>query len=192
MGKTIRRRLLLLALLALLIVGAVYARSAIRMAERVAYPRAYAEYVEYYAAKFGVDANQVYAIIRTESGFAPNARSDVGARGLMQITQETFTWIKGKIAPTEDVSFDDLYDPELNIRFGTYLLSVCMKRYQGDLPTAAAAYHSGLGLVDGLVKDERYSSNGKTLHTFPYAQMRNYVGKVRQNFKKYTSLYAKQ
>ena len=55
--------------------------------------------MEYYADKYGLEYAQVYAIIKTESGFKPNALSAVGARGLMQITEETFDWIKTKIAP---------------------------------------------------------------------------------------------
>ncbi len=49
------------------------------------------------------------------------------------------------------LTFDDLYDPEVNIRFGSYFVSYCLHRYSGDLATAAAAYHSGLGTVDGLL-----------------------------------------
>ena len=144
---------------------------------------------EYYADKYGLEYAQVYAIIKTESGFKPNALSGVGARGLMQITEETFEWIKTKIAPSEPVTFDDLYDPEVNIRFGTYYLYYCMDRYAGDFATASAAYHSGQGLVDQLLEDTRYSADGVTLHTFPYEQMNLYVHKVQRNYAKYQELY---
>lgn len=107
----------------------------------------------------------------------------------MQITEETFDWIKTKIAPSEPVTFDDLYNPEVNIRFGTYYLHYCMERYAGDLATASAAYHSGQGLVDRLLEDARYSDDGVTLHTFPYEQMNLYVHKVERNYKKYQELY---
>ena len=60
----------------------------------------------------------------------------------MQITEITFDWIKTKIAPDEPLTFDDLYDPEVNIRFGSYFISYCLQRYDDDLATAAAAYHS--------------------------------------------------
>ena len=73
----------------------------------------------------------------------------------MQITEVTFDWIKMKIAPTESLTFDDLYDPETNIRFGSYFVSYCLDRYSGHLATAAAAYHSGVGTVDGLIGQER-------------------------------------
>ena len=112
-----------------------------------AYPRKYDEYVTYYAGKYQIDPYILYSIIRTESNFNPQAESNVGARGLMQITEITFDWIKTKIAPDEPLTFDDLYDPEVNIRFGSYFISYCLQRYDDDLATAAAAYHSGLGTV---------------------------------------------
>ena len=93
-----------------------------RAVEEMAYPRTYAALVQQYAAEYGVDENKVYAIIRTESGFqAGGGIQGGGARGLMQITDETFLWIKSKIAPGEEIIFDDLFDPAVNIRFGTYL-----------------------------------------------------------------------
>ena len=165
-------------------------QTAVRLVEKAAYPQKYSAQVQQYAFAYQVEPALVYAIIRTESGFKKDALSSVGARGLMQITEETFSWIKSKIAQDEEISFDDLYDPTTNIRFGTYLLSVCMARYDNDISTAAAAYHSGLGKVDSLLADESYTENGKVLHTFPYNQMNNYVRKVMRNYKMYQTLYA--
>ena len=73
--------------------------------------------------------------------------------------------------------------------FGTYLLAVCLARYGGDLSTAAAAYHSGIGQVDALLEDARYSSDGQTLFSFPYRQMNHYVNKVNASYQRYCSLY---
>ncbi|MFR8665710.1 MAG: lytic transglycosylase domain-containing protein [Ruthenibacterium sp.] len=184
-----RKRFLLFALLAVCICVFLFFARVGGNIWRAVYPRTYRTYVEYYADKYGLEYAQVYAIIKTESGFKPNALSAVGARGLMQITEETFDWIKTKIAPGEPVTFDDLYDPEVNIRFGTYYLHYCMERYAGDLATASAAYHSGQGLVDRLLEDARYSDDGVTLHTFPYEQMNLYVHKVERNYKRYQELY---
>ena len=159
-----RKRFLLLALLAVCICVFLFFARVGGNIWRAVYPRTYRTYVEYYADKYGLEYAQVYAIIKTESGFKPNALSAVGARGLMQITEETFDWIKTKIAPSEPVTFDDLYNPEVNIRFGTYYLHYCMERYAGDLATASAAYHSGQGLVDRLLEDARYSDDLSLIH----------------------------
>ncbi|WP_346668732.1 lytic transglycosylase domain-containing protein [uncultured Subdoligranulum sp.] len=153
------------------------------------YPIEYAEYVTYYADKYEIDPLMLYAFIRTESNFDPMADSDAGARGLMQITEVTFDWIKSKIAPTEDLTFEDLYDPETNIRFGSYFVSYCLLRYQDDLATAAAAYHSGWGTVDDLLAQEQYSADGKTLDHYPYPQMRLYVKKITSSYQHYQEIY---
>lgn len=110
-----RKRSILAPILALLLVLALAGTllfSAFRdKIEHWEYPQRFTEYVEYYAGKYGIDPMILYAFIRTESNFDPNADSDAGARGLMQITEVTFDWIKMKIAPKESLTFDDLYDP---------------------------------------------------------------------------------
>lgn len=176
-------------LLALLAAGALLLLFFRDRVDELAYPRKYSEYVEYYAGKYSLDPLILYSFIRTESNFDPNATSSADARGLMQITEITFDWIKGKIAPTEDLTFDDMYDPETSIRFGTYFVSYCLLRYEDDLSTAAAAYHSGWGTVDSLLGSDEYSANGNTLHSFPYTQMRLYVQKITSSYQRYCEIY---
>ena len=97
-----------IALLCLLAMGSLIVISGHEQIQEWEYPRKYADLVEYYAGKYSIDENMLYAIIRTESNFDPEAQSNVDARGLMQITEITFDWIKSKIAPTEDLTFEDL------------------------------------------------------------------------------------
>ena len=104
---------------------------------------------------------------RTESGFDPQATSTVDARGLMQMTEETFIWLRSKIAPDEGLLFANLYDPETSIRFGCYYLHLCMERYNGDVATAAAAYHSGWGTVDALYRWKSTPQTAKRCRAFP-------------------------
>ena len=186
-GKFVIR--LLVLLLVLLVAGTVLFAAFQDKIERWEYPIEYSEYVTYYADKYDLDPLMLYAFIRTESNFNPKADSDAGARGLMQITEVTFDWIKTKIAPTEDLTFEDLYDPETNIRFGSYFVSYCLLRYQDDLATAAAAYHSGWGTVDGLLSQAEYSADGKTLDHYPYPQMRLYVKKITSSYQRYQEIY---
>ena len=159
-------------------------------AKQEGYPLTYEQEVEHWAATYGLDPYLVYAVIRTESGFDPAAESTAGARGLMQMTEDTFNWVKSKIAPQEALTFEDLYDPETSIRFGCYFLSYCMEKYEADISTAAAAYHSGMGTVDSLLEDEKYTSDGVRLEHFPYNQMAHYVQKVNDSYNTYRELYA--
>ena len=128
-----------MVLLALLLAAITLLNRGSDTVMNTAYPRKYDEYVTYYAGKYQIDPYILYSIIRTESNFNPQAESNVGARGLMQITEITFDWIKTKIAPDEPLTFDDLYDPEVNIRFGSYFISYCLQRDDDDLGTAARA-----------------------------------------------------
>ena len=79
----------------------------------VLYPRKYAGLIEQYSAEYGVDANLMFAVVRTESSFRPDAVSDAGAAGLTQITEETFDWIKWKLH--ENSAFADLFTPETSL-----------------------------------------------------------------------------
>ncbi len=193
-GKTgcdIQLKKLLRSLVAVfLILLAVLALPPVRLrVEQVLYPRSYTAEVELWANEYDLDPLLVDAFIRTESGFEAGATSSVGARGLMQMTEETFLWLREKIAPDEGLTFDDLYDPAVSIRFGCYYLHLCMVRYNGDVATAAAAYHSGWGTVDALLRMEEHSADGVTLKGFPYNQMHHYVEKITACYSAYTRLY---
>lgn len=153
------------------------------------YPLRFAVYVENSAQEFGLDPLLVYAFICTESGFDPYAESAVGARGLMQITNETYSWINSKLAPGTAEDYSLMYTAEENIRYGCYYIAACMQRYRQDVATAAAAYHSGWGTVDALLKDEAYSTDGATLDSFPYRNMNRYVEKIERNYRMYRWLY---
>ena len=189
-----RKRSVFLPLLAVLLVlalaGTVLFSAFREKIDRWEYPQRYEEYVEYYAGKYGIDPMILYAFIRTESGFDPQATSSVDARGLMQMTEETFIWLRSKIAPDEGLLFANLYDPETSIRFGCYYLHLCMERYNGDVATAAAAYHSGWGTVDALLQMEEHSADGETLQGFPYNQMNHYVKKITSCYAEYQRIYA--
>ena len=187
-----KRRLAGLLVLGVCVVlaGLLILRTGLAALDRARYPRQYSEYVEYYAGKYQLDPLLLYSLIRTESGFDPKATSAVEARGLMQITEITFDWIKSQIASGEALTFDDLYNPETNIRFGSYYLAQCLDRYGDDIDTAAAAYHSGWGTVDELLADSTYSQDGVTLHTFPFEQMNLYVRKINRSYEANHRIYA--
>ncbi|MFA6849056.1 MAG: lytic transglycosylase domain-containing protein [Selenomonadaceae bacterium] len=107
------------------------------------------------AKKYGVDSRLVSAVAETESGYSPNAVSNSGAVGVMQLMPDT--------AATLGV---DPYDTQQNIEGGTKYLKNMLDDFGGDVRKAVAAYNAGTQAV----KDY----NGVP----PYAETQNYVNKV--------------
>ena len=103
--RTRRWRLCVIGCLILLL-SARLALFGVKKVENALYPIKYSEFVEYYADKYELDPLLVYAIIRTESGFDPAAHSNADAIGLMQITETAFHWLRAKIAPGEELTFE--------------------------------------------------------------------------------------
>ena len=154
---------------------------------RETHPIKYENYVERYSREYGVDKYLVYAVIKTESGFKPDAVSNVGARGLMQIMEDTFDWIKFKIDDDETVYFD-MYDPECNIRYGCYLLGYLYEEF-GNVETAMAAYHAGRGQVNEWLDDPDISRDGIHLDRIPISDTAHYVDKINKAMNHYINLY---
>lgn len=157
--------------------------------ERAIYkrPEKYVESVEKYASEFGVPEYIVYAVIKTESGFDASAKSSAGAIGLMQLMPDTFEWLTdSKLCEFLDAGM--LYDPDTNIKYGVYYLSLLFGIYK-NWDTALAAYNAGPGNVDEWLLDPTYSSNGVTLNDIPFKETRNYVKKVNRACEKYKELY---
>ena len=150
------------------------------------YPLEYEDYVEVYAKKNNLSPAFVYAVIKCESGFDEKAVSNVGATGLMQIMPDTFKWINMKLG--EDNDYSAATNPETNIKYGCYLYGYLLSKY-GRVQEALAAYHAGIGNTDKWLTDERYSSDGKTLHTIPYPTTSKYVKKVILTENIYEKLY---
>jgi soluble lytic murein transglycosylase len=153
------------------------------------YPKKYTEYVTQFADEYNLDENIIYAIINTESEFNPSAQSEVGARGLMQIMEDAFLWSQSKMNDDDGVTYDDIYDPELNIKYGAYLFSLLYSEY-GDYETALAAYHSGRGNVNEWLRSLENSSDGKILdRNIPSRATAHYVDKVMTSFENYEEIY---
>ena len=169
------RRVITVLLTTALLVGLLYQFGHKTYMERT-YPVQFSQYVEAYSAEYGVPEDLIYAIIQVESGFEPNAISEVHAIGLMQMTEETYDWLSSKTGDTG--TFKELYTPEYSIQYGTYFLSILMDRYEGDYTTVAAAYHAGMGSVNSWLTDAANSDNGVTLTNVPADDTAHYVTKV--------------
>jgi len=152
------------------------------------YPLHYEDIVEKYSEENKVDKFLIYAIIKTESNFDSDAVSSVGARGLMQIMDETFQWIRYRLGDGEETQYSQMFDPEQNIRYGSYLIGYLLE-YFGSMDEAVCAYHAGVGSVDSWLTNSRYSKDGKTLDTVPASDTKHYLNKIKDALQKYQKIY---
>ena len=141
------------------------------------------------AAEFHVPFPLVLAVIRTESDFYPDAVSPVGAMGLMQLMPETFAFLREEKLPA-DLPDSAVFDPEVNIRYGTFYLAYLHGRF-GDWPTALAAYNAGEGRVTDWLEDPDLSENG-VLKSIPFEETEQYVEKTLSYYEFYCEKYHTQ
>lgn len=175
----------LVVLLTLLLVWIAAGPKLVDQGMRSLYPREYRSIVEKKAKEFDLEPALVYGVIRTESGFDPQAQSKAGACGLMQLTPETFDWVL-EFSPTENPG--DIYDPETNIHAGCALLRKLLDHY-GDENLAICAYNAGMGSVSSWLEDERYSPDGSSLTAIPFPETERYLEKVLDAAQVYRDLY---
>jgi soluble lytic murein transglycosylase len=173
-------------LLVLLVAGVAVAGAAAwvmeeqpRWYERLRYPLRYEEIVRGHARNYRLDPPLLAAVIYQESKFDANARSSSGAIGLMQLLPDT---AKGIAVRTGGERFvvDDLYEPEINIRYGAWYLRHLLDKY-GDEATALAAYNAGQTNVD------RWQREGAGIR---FAETRHYVQRVQELKQVYARAYA--
>lgn len=155
------------------------------------YPLKYEDEVYLASAEYNIPKELIYGVIKTESNFNPDAVSAADARGLMQLTQPTFEWLHTYYSDDDydSSNADLLFDPKINIKYGTLCLSVLLERYNNDLDTAICAYNAGLGNVDEWLTMSQYSADGKTLDSTPFGETNEYLKRVKNNRDKYAELY---
>ncbi len=183
-----RRRAELAVLLALLLLAGMLLHAGYRRYMRTAYPLAYNEYVEKYAEDYGFEPSLIYALIRTESEFDPDAVSSAHAMGLMQLTEDTFRWAQSRSPEAESIPEEALFDPETNIRYGVMVLSLLREQFS-DTGVLLAAYNAGIGNVRKWLADPTYSDDGSTLKAIPFPETAAYVEKIPAAQEMYRELY---
>jgi soluble lytic murein transglycosylase len=140
---------------------------------RMRYPLRYADIVRGHAENYRLEPELLAAVIYTESKFDPDAESPSGAIGLMQLLPETAAGIAERTGGSR-FETADLYDPELNVRYGSWYLRHLLNKYEGDLRKALAAYNGGQGNVDRGIQ---------------YAETKAYVDRVRELEETYARAY---
>lgn len=184
-----KKTVLTLGLLILLVFAGIFAlRFGYDRFMKRMYPLKYSEIISQEARKNGLDPALVYSVVKAESGFDPEAKSHAGAVGLMQLTPDTFEWLQGRQEQDEAYKSEDLYTPEINIRYGCSFLALLLEKY-GSLRTALCAYNAGIGTVNGWLEDPKVSKDGSSLDAIPYGETEKYVDAVLENYRHYQKLY---
>ena len=149
--------------------------------ERLWYPLEYTQIVRGHAQNYDLDPALLAAVIYQESKFRADSRSSSGAIGLMQLLPDT---AKGIALHTGGSRFrvDDLYNPEINIRYGCWYLRHLLLKY-GDEETALAAYNAGQANVDG------WRARGIGIQ---FAETRHYVRRVEELKTIYRHAYGRE
>lgn len=153
------------------------------------FPVNYEPYVYYYSVEYDLDPMMVFSVIRVESNFKHEAKSNKSATGLMQIMPETGEWIAEQMG-MKDFNKEDLNNPEVSIMMGCWYLNN-LKQEFGDMDLVLAAYNAGRGNVNNWLKDYQYSDDGIELKEIPFKETREYVVKVNLSYMIYKYLYTK-
>ena len=144
----------------------------------------YMELIRKYAEVYNISPSMVSAIIKCESSFDPAAVSRVDARGLMQIMPGTGMDIARWLGISDYIP-DNLFNPDFNIRFGTYYLARLSDQFGGNPVMVAAAFHAGDNNVKLWALDRAADMKTITLDMIPMDNTRSYVRKVMDAYAIY-------
>jgi soluble lytic murein transglycosylase len=147
---------------------------------RLRYPLEYEHIVRGHAEQYELDPALLAAVIYRESEFDADARSSSGAIGLMQLLPETAEGIAQYTGGSRFV-VDDLYDPEINVRYGSFYLRRLLRKYD-DERLALAAYNAGQANVDEWIAEGR--------EEIPFPETREFVENVLEARELYARAYA--
>ena len=150
--------------------------------KEITLPLKHEDIIRQQAERFDLDPALVAAIINEESGFSDQT-SHAGARGLMQITPETADTIE-TLSGGETFVYDDLADPDLNIRYGTFYLRHLLDRFEGNEIAALAAYNGG------PENAAAWGGAALELDDIPFPETRAYVEQVLEKREQYRDTYA--
>jgi soluble lytic murein transglycosylase len=181
------RYLWVIAVSAAAIAALIFAISRIDLGDairEVTLPLRHDDIIRQQAERHDLDPALIAAVIFEESRFQDQT-SHAGARGLMQITPDTADTIE-RLSGGETFVFEDLANPDLNIRYGTYYLNYLLDLYDGNVVAALAAYNGGPGNVDG------WGGSELEVGDIEFAETQNYVEEVLERRDEYEKNYAEE
>jgi soluble lytic murein transglycosylase len=152
-----------------------------RTLEEVTLPLQHEDIIRQQAAEKDVPADLIASVIYNESRFRDQT-SHAGARGLMQITPATAKLIE-KLSGGQTFKFEDLSDPDINIRYGTFYLHYLIQKFGDNDVAALAAYNAGETNVVG------WGGSNLTVDDIPFPETREYVENVLEKREEYARHY---
>ena len=155
-----------------------------RTLEEVTLPLRHEDIIRQQAKEKDVPADLIAAVIYSESRFRDQT-SNAGARGLMQITPTTAQAIEN-LSGGQTFRFNDLADPDINIRYGTFYLHYLLQKFDGNEVAALAAYNAGETNVAA------WGGADLGLDDIQFAETRQYVENVLEKQDDYARHYRQE
>lgn len=158
---------------------------------KLMYPMAHERLAVAYSDAAGIEPQFLLSIMRAESVYDPDARSTVGAQGLMQMMP--FTAIRiARLMGDQEFSMNRLHMPEINIGYGAYYLRKLLDYYDGNMLLATAGYNAGPTHVDRWLNVFGDLEMDEFVETIPFKETRRYVKTVLRNFNQYRNIYSEK
>lgn len=153
------------------------------VAHNILYPLAHWHIVRNVSEKYSIDPFIILSIMREESRFDTQARSQAGALGLMQLMPQTAYAIDKKVN-LNIKSQENIFDIKANISLGSYYITSLLKEF-GSLPPAIAAYNAGEDVVRRWQKAGNYKSLDEFIEDIPYEETKNYTKRIITTYFEY-------
>lgn len=151
------------------------------------YPAPFRALIDAQAKELALDHGWIYGLLRQESRFVTNAKSSVGAKGLMQLMPKTARWVAKKIG-LKNYQAAKVAETDTNVTLGTHYLSMVLSSLDNQPVLAAAAYNAGPGRARRWRADQPLEG-AIYVETIPFNETRDYVKKVMSNAIYYSALF---
>jgi soluble lytic murein transglycosylase-like protein len=153
-----------------------------------AYPRAFPQWVQKYAAIEGLNPYLLWALMTVESAYNPDSVSYADARGLLQVIPKTGNKVAQGVG---DLDFGpyDLLGPETSVRHGAWYFARLVKKFHGQEPLAIASYNGGPHNVARWLKHKTHIPLDEFVEEIPFDQARGYTKKVLRFLALFRRLY---
>lgn len=173
--KTFVKIIIFLLVVVLIAVGIIYTSVYLSLNKNY---EPYIGLIEKYSEEVGLDEELLAAIIKVESGFDAEAKSNMGAVGLMQLLPETAEWMSEKLGM--EFEEEDLLDPETNIKLGTNYFKYLFDLYKSE-DLAILAYNGGLGNVNKWIENGTITNSQSSYENIPIYETKTYLTRIKDN-----------